>query len=305
MSGRIPVYQIVKTSKEDSGGFFKILQIKGSPEKDPLVEYAPYETNARHRHNFFEICLFTDGAGIHEIDFISHSIKPESIHIVVPGQIHYLQKAKDTNGYIIAFNREFHSMFFLDNEANNTALPNNFIGSKSIINLSNQAYQDFLNIVKQMIRESQQNGKHSQQILNYYLHIFILKLGEFVQETIISETSKDNRYQLVNRFKKAVESNYKKAHLVKDYADLLDTDPIRLNKVCKKLTLKTAGEIITERIILEAKRQLAFSSLTNKEIAHFLNFEDPSYFSRVFRKKTGLTPTDFRNSMAKKYQNFV
>lgn len=305
MSGSIPVYQIVKTGNIEEGGFLKVLQLKGSPEKDPLVEYAPYETNARHRHNFFEICVFSEGSGTHEIDFVSHPIKSKSIHVVAPGQIHNVQKDKDTNGYIIAFNREFYTIFFPGQDDGETTLPGYNVGNNAIFNLSDNEFQNFLEIVRQVIKESQQEKKHTRQILSYYLHIFILKLSDFIQDTIIQESDKDEHQHLINCFKKEVEQHYKNIHLVKEYATLLDIDPIKLNKVCKKLTLKTAGEIITDRIMLEAKRQLVFSSLTNKEIAHYLHFEDPSYFSRVFRKKTGLTPTGFRSRMAEKYQHFT
>ena len=63
----------------------------------------------------------------------------------------------------------------------------------------------------------------------------------------------------------------------------------------------TPGKIINNEIALEAKRQLAYTDLTIAEICYKLNFEDPSYFSRFFRRETGMTPNVFRKHIGEKY----
>lgn len=80
-----------------------------------------------------------------------------------------------------------------------------------------------------------------------------------------------------------------------EYAELLNESPVVLNRAVKSLTGKTAGELIIERLILEAKRLLLYSGLNNKEVAYKLGYDDPSYFARIFHKKTGSTPSEFRN----------
>jgi len=95
---------------------------------------------------------------------------------------------------------------------------------------------------------------------------------------------------------------YDQVHQVKDYAELLGESPIVLNRAIKSVTDKTASEIIIERLILKAKRLLLFSDLSNKEVAYKLNYEDPSYFARIFRKKTSFTPSEFRKIMKEKYR---
>ena len=68
----------------------------------------------------------------------------------------------------------------------------------------------------------------------------------------------------------------------------------RLNQACKARTGKTASELLHERLIVEAKRCLIYMDLNVAEIGYELGFEDPAYFSRVFRKETGEAPADFR-----------
>jgi AraC-like DNA-binding protein len=69
-----------------------------------------------------------------------------------------------------------------------------------------------------------------------------------------------------------------------------------LNRICNEILQKTTTEVITDRIILEAKRMLMDKGLTVNEIATKLGFDDYSYFTRLFKKKSGITPTNFRVS---------
>jgi AraC-like DNA-binding protein len=69
--------------------------------------------------------------------------------------------------------------------------------------------------------------------------------------------------------------------------------------VVKDVLGKTAGDIIRDRIAVEAKRLLTNAEMDVKEIAYDLNFEDPSYFTRFFRKNVGTTPEQFRKTMTR------
>jgi AraC-like DNA-binding protein len=83
-------------------------------------------------------------------------------------------------------------------------------------------------------------------------------------------------------------------HLVKKYADLLNITPKHLNEITKERTQKTPSELIAEKRILEAQRQLLYSSQTISEIAHQLGFSSPSHFGTFFKKNVGFTPDQYR-----------
>ena len=70
--------------------------------------------------------------------------------------------------------------------------------------------------------------------------------------------------------------------------------PDRLNDHVKRATGVTAGHLIRQRVLTEAKRQLVFTGQAIHEIAYDLSFSDPSHFTRFFRKQTGMTPQSFR-----------
>jgi AraC family transcriptional regulator, transcriptional activator of pobA len=107
--------------------------------------------------------------------------------------------------------------------------------------------------------------------------------------------------KMVYQFNQLVDKYHAQMHQVKEYAEIMGESPVQLNRAIKSVSGKTASDLIIERLILEAKRLLLFSDLSNKEVAFKLNYEDPSYFTRIFRRKTGFTPTEFRSKMKDKY----
>ena len=82
--------------------------------------------------------------------------------------------------------------------------------------------------------------------------------------------------------------------LPKEYADLMNITANHLNAFVQDMLGKTAGEVIRDRVLLEAKRLLTNADMTIAEIGYHLNFKDNAYFNRFFKKYTGQTPETFR-----------
>jgi AraC family transcriptional activator of pobA len=98
----------------------------------------------------------------------------------------------------------------------------------------------------------------------------------------------------VDALRKLVEEHFHKERQLAFYADKLAMTVDRLNDHVKRATGVTAGHLIRQRVLTEAKRQLVFTSQPIHEIAYDLAFSDPSHFARFFRKQTGTTPHEFR-----------
>jgi len=98
----------------------------------------------------------------------------------------------------------------------------------------------------------------------------------------------------VERLRRLIEEHFRKQRLLGFYAAKLAMTPDQLNKHMKRTIGVTAGPLIRQRVLTEAKRQLVFSDQSIQEIAHDLAFADPSHFTRLFRKHTGTTPQRFR-----------
>jgi AraC family transcriptional activator of pobA len=98
----------------------------------------------------------------------------------------------------------------------------------------------------------------------------------------------------VEALRALLEEHFRKERLLEFYAEKLAVTPDRLNDIVKRATGVTAGHLIRQRVLTEAKRQLVFTSLAIHEVAYDLSFSDPSHFARFFRKQTGTTPQAFR-----------
>ena len=112
------------------------------------------------------------------------------------------------------------------------------------------------------------------------------------------ETTKNTKIDLLREFNLLVESFFKTEHSVSFYADKLFKSPKTLSNNFAKLNTSPL-QIIHERIILEAKRLLIYTDKTAKEIAYEVGFDDASHLSRLFKKHTTLSPSDFKKQLQK------
>jgi|GEM_PF-155012 len=259
----------------------------------------PLPTNTYHRHNYYEILFFEEGQGFHEIDFHTFYFQSPSVHFVAPGTVHLLNPVKECRGYILAFTEDhynFHSTtgkfpltgmpFFKKDGKHESALP---LDEKSRIYLKNildNMAEDYLN--------------YTDFISSPYLQIFLQKCCQLSAKSSLPPISPAAiSTDLIGQFQELVEKHFRQQHEVRFYADILAVTPDYLSKMSKKHLDATAGEYIINKVLLEAKRLLVFSSLSSKEIAYHINIEDPSYFGRLFKRKTGLTPNEYRISVRK------
>lgn len=291
---------IYEMPEEDKDLLFQLYEVRGKTIQNKLY---PHKTEYPHRHNYYEICIFVNGAGKHEIDFKTFPINPNSIHFLTPGQVHLISRDENYHGYLLVFTRDFYSMNFQNKDIlfdmpffNNPAID-------PILELTPEKFKGMLQLINNIKEELKVKNETTQDILKSYLHIFLLKCKEYFQFYYGDDTYKgDPEHILAGKFRKLVEQHFMTLHFVRDYAGLLAQTPTHLNKTIKKITGKNASEIIINRIVLEAKRLLLYTDLSNKEVAFRMNYDDPSYFSRVFKKKTGVSPSGFRMKMKKKYQ---
>lgn len=98
----------------------------------------------------------------------------------------------------------------------------------------------------------------------------------------------------VEQLRALLDAHFLKERRIGFYAAQLAMTPDRLNDHVKRATGVTAGHMIRQRVLTEAKRQLVFTNLPINEVAYALSFSDPSHFARFFRKATGMTPQAFR-----------
>ena len=100
---------------------------------------------------------------------------------------------------------------------------------------------------------------------------------------------------LVSRFRRLIEDAFRDDWSLADYATTLNVSQSRLRNACASVTDQSPMQIVHARIMLEAKRQLRYTSTSVSEIAYSLGFDDPAYFTRFFSQRTGISPRTFRS----------
>ena len=262
---------------------------------------AEEEREEAHRHTYYEILVFVKGKGSQMLDFEHQALRPGSIHLIAPGQVHALNRSKDLEGYVINFTKDFMLLYggelsILDDLAGFRAM------NMGLKDLDATDFQEILNLVKQMQPERTANKPMREALLAAYINLLLMKCKSIYLSSPQHKKPRTAGSQLGERFNSLLEEHYLEEHLLGFYAEKLNLSPNYLSAALKKSSGKTAGELIQQRLLLEAKRMLLYSSASIKEIAYHLNFTDPPYFTRFFKHNTGHSPELFRMEMRKKYK---
>jgi AraC family transcriptional activator of pobA len=149
-------------------------------------------------------------------------------------------------------------------------------------------------LLQNLIAESMSPRQGHTLMLDWLARCILLMLARVQAERRIAEKSGRNDFELFSRFRVEVERHYKEQWRVGQYADVLRVAPVRLNRLCLKIAGKTAFEMTQERLMLEACRKLTYVPAGVAGIAYELGFQDPAYFSRLFKKLVGMTPKEYR-----------
>jgi len=247
---------------------------------------------APHRHAFYASILFTKGSGIHEIDFNAYDIVPGSVFMLFPGQVHTWEVSKDIDGYIFFHDKEFYNLNFTHEKVENYPF---FSSTENmpLIMLKNGEVAGIEISFREIVMEYGNRQLMGFQKICSLLNVLYIDLSRVYLP--IGERAKQNETQLakVHKLEILVENNFRSIKYPRQYAQMMFMSEKNLNKICKITFNKTTSDVITDRIILEAKRMLVHSKFSVIQISVELGYIDDSYFIRVFKKRTGETPMQF------------
>lgn len=236
-----------------------------------------------HSHNFYEI-LWLVRAGEKEfisIDFEDYELKQDQIYILSPGQIHSMD-ARDKEGFVISIASDFF----------NAVCPNNYrflkypyFFQESVDSSLSQNLTKLLDLIL-----SEYYGQGRSLLLEAYMSAFVIQISSLDQNQANTSNKQDKALTILN----LIGQSFLKQQEVVFYANAANLSIRRCNELMIQFTQKTIKQHIIERIITESKRLIATSSLSIKSISEALEFNDPAYFTRIFKKHTGKTPEQFR-----------
>lgn len=248
-----------------------------------------------HGHDFYLMLLVTRGEGTHTIDFKEYNVEPGAMFILSPGQVHHWHLSPDVDGYVLFFTREY---FLLDFDHDKLVRLPFFKSTFSIPYLKlNQIEQQEVEALYSQIHDEYKSHRLNYHVMiRLYLNVMFIELSR-----VYKEKHKENigyNYELIqfNRFESLIDKHFQEHQPISFYADRMSISLKQLSYLCKKTVGKTPSEMLMERIILEAKRLVIHSDMSIRSISEALNYNDNSYFIRIFKKVCNQTPEQFRYS---------
>ena len=255
--------------------------------KNHLKEHAFIEKP--HRHSFYLLVLFTNGSGIHEIDFDRYEIKPGSLFVLQPGQMHHWELSDDIEGYIVFYSQEIYNLHFGNRKIEEYPFYQSVRNIPEIIFGKNE----LASILPYF--ELMTNGQDNASILLNLLDCIHIEIAK--KYTAESNHIVHSYNHKIQQFETILEHHYKAEKSPSFYASKMNITLKHLNRISKDILDKTVTELITARVLLEAKRLLINPKKSISQVAAELGFENYSYFTKLFKKQSGITPSEFRSSL--------
>ena len=283
-----------------------LFHLYGDPPDDQAFDFIHIETissrsirhdwNIRaHRHrNLFQLLVIARGGG--EMSFEAATLKIEApCAIVVPATVAhgYRFRPEETEGFVLSFTEE--EAHALGTRADSALDRLRAFAAEPIVELGAVELGRVAALCASLQEESFLARDGHKLAMRSYLALVAVEIVR-----LAASRARTGAMTLmaadptVESLRRVVEDHFRKQRLLNFYADKLAMTPDRLNDHVKRATGVTAGHLIRQRVLTEAKRQLVFTAQPIHEIAYDLSFSDPSHFARFFRKQTGSTPQDFR-----------
>ena len=276
-----------------------------SPAQDESQDFAiwnvsagtipPLEDMVYHRHDYQTIVWTTAGEATHSIDGEEITTMAPSILLIAKGQIHKLISMRhDCAGIRVLFRDAF-----LPNTAsqgwNYLATLFNNLSPAQPLSVPVEDIPRIERLFEQLRDESEQRDSFGQtEALQHLLQILLLKIERIYRAALVRDDTAAANYERYQRFLTLLEASFTTHHNVAHYAAELRMSPRQLSDLSSRVVGKTAKQSIVDRLVLEAKRHLQFTSWSVKQIAYALGYLSPYYFSQAFKKATNQSPSEYR-----------
>lgn len=260
------------------------LRLRGSKQK----------VRTTHRYDFHTIVCVTRGTCTQVVDFRPISCALGSVLVLRPGQVHNFGPDEDWDGWIVLFRPEFVSP--ASATAGDVKLVVDIGQLPEHVALTQHELRTIDSAIAQMREDTQLDGPLDDlhALLRHQLHALLTRLGllqarQHPQPSVISPA-----LQRFKRFQQLVDERFAQWHQVKDYANQLGCTEKSLARAVTASAGMTAKAFIAARITLEAKRLLVHTDQPVATIGDRLGFDEPTNFSKFFKREARCTPAEFR-----------
>jgi len=250
---------------------------------------------APHSHAHLYQCLLVTGGGGHLVDDTGERpVSAGSLVFTPAGSVHGWSFTPDTEGYVVSFTRD---MISGTGEAADFSPASRGLAAACnvLVQLNGKELSQMAGWFAALAQEFDA-GQQRRAFYQPHLALILLSLFPDGQDSSTAAGPEKDRVPGFSlfRFRELVDLNFRTGAGTEFYAGEMGLSVARLNRYCRLFAGQTAAQCVRERVVIEAKRLLAFSDLSVAQVGYEIGFEDPGYFSRVFRKDTGESPQEFR-----------
>lgn len=250
--------------------------------------------NEPHVHDFEELIVGIQGEMEHFIDFKSEKFNAPFVSFVTKGKVHRVKpSARDGrfDMWVLEFKSEFipettFQLYSWYHDHANIRLPEGYCFTR-------------FSSLCEMMHEEMKTERPDFAVIRILLTALFTMIEAERKKSEKEGMLTGNQNTTFKNFLKILEENFRRPEGVDFYAEKLFMSARNLNLICQNIMQKSVSEIIETRKLIEAKNLLASTGMTVSEIGFELGFNEKSYFTAVFRKRTGQTPTEFRDEMKK------
>ncbi len=285
----------------------KLLHYKGpygeqqNPVSFELINYEPlkkrsavynYEITEHLHTDLVQLFIIMEGGGFLLSEGQKIPLNPPCALIIPNNTLHGFVLQADIQGDVFTFSNTFFEKSLTDrkkillqlNQLQQFSFDENTVNFKGILH-SRQT----------LINEITSVGTEKRYAIQLLFQLLLLQLYRVEQQQPTQIIPTENRMlTYFHTFQNLIKQNTHQSKSVQQYATALNISPVHLNRICQALVQKPALQIIHEHLLNEAKKYLLGTSNSIAEISYFLDFKDPSHFSKFFKKKMGVSPRGFR-----------
>ena len=252
------------------------------------------QPNNPHNHDYEELIVAMEGELEHFIDFSTNTYTAPFVSFITKGKVHRVKPAlKDgkCDMWVIRFKSEFipETTFSLYSFYHDYA---------TITTQKDDCFNRLVNLCGMMYNEYTYQNQNLAIIKHLLSALFLMIENERKKADPVSDIQKTNSITFKN-FLALLENNFRRPEGVDFYAEKLFMSARNLNLICQQIMQKSVSELIETRKLIEAKNLLIHSDKTVSEIGYEVGYNEKAYFTRVFKKRTGQTPTEFKEEMQK------
>ena len=290
MTNDIPYIKFNSATTKNFG--FEIVPIEKIAESN---ERKKHNSELPHQLKFYNLIFFTEGTGRHYIDFKWYPVEQNTLIYLTKEQVNAFDFSSNLKGFCLVFTEAFFVSCFSNYTGNFVfRLFNPQLFSPILQIPKDSDFVDYFNLLHKEFNTL--DAFNQKNIIKSLLTILISK-AENLKQKQSKNFVDSSKLELFQKFNSLIENYYTKSRNASFYANKLAITYKHLNTICKEVMNKTAKNVIDDFIILQAKRKLINTSIKSNELAYDLGFEDPTNFTKYFKKHTGLTPNSFIKSL--------